>query len=365
MFRRLAAIFAAFAFTAHAALAQTAPADAPASTSASGGVQYKIVTASPRGTYIQIGRDLASFVAPTAGIDLEVLPSAGSAENVKRMRFEQGVKMALVQSDVYQAFIDLAAAGNASAAQMIRPLRVILPLYNEEIYFVVRADSALQYVHEIDAAKINAGPVGSGTALTTSTLYRTMFGKGLPEDRTQFMTNEEALVKLLDDRSVDVVAIIAGQPAKLLADMKAEAKNHIRLLKFDPNAPASKAALKTYFPATVRASSYPNLLDQDLPALAVKAFLVTFDYELEQTRSHLTRFARSLCRNFPTLRDKGHPKWKEIDLALPELGQGWAYYQPTAREIKACGLAQTGGKAGVPKKACSTQEQILGLCEKP
>ncbi|HEY6514122.1 MAG TPA: C4-dicarboxylate ABC transporter substrate-binding protein, partial [Burkholderiaceae bacterium] len=42
---------------------------------------YKIVTASERGTYIQIGKDLAKFVAPQAQIELEALPSAGSAEN--------------------------------------------------------------------------------------------------------------------------------------------------------------------------------------------------------------------------------------------------------------------------------------------
>ena len=44
--------------------------------------QYKIVTASERGTYIQIGRDIARLIAPDADIELEVLPSAGSSENV-------------------------------------------------------------------------------------------------------------------------------------------------------------------------------------------------------------------------------------------------------------------------------------------
>ena len=88
--------------------------------------ELKIVTASPRGTYIQIGRDIASMVAPAADIDLEVLPSAGSAENVRRLRYEAGVKFAIVQSDVYQAFLDQAAGGNAEAAKIIRPLRVIM-----------------------------------------------------------------------------------------------------------------------------------------------------------------------------------------------------------------------------------------------
>src|SRR5881409_3548270 len=137
--------------------------------------EFKIVTASTRGTYIQIGRDIASFVAPQADIDLDVLPSAGSAENVRRLRHEPGVKFAIVQSDVYQAFLDQAAAGNAEAGNMIRPLRVIMPLYNEEIYFIARADSHSNYIHEIRGARINAGELGSGTALTSSTLYRLMF----------------------------------------------------------------------------------------------------------------------------------------------------------------------------------------------
>jgi TRAP transporter TAXI family solute receptor len=207
--------------------------------------EFKIVTASTRGTYIQIGRDIASYVAPQADIDLDVLPSAGSAENVRRLRYEPGVKFAIVQSDVYQAFLDQASGGNAEANNIIRPLRVIVPLYNEEIYFIVRADSNLNYIHEIKDAKINAGELGSGTALTTSTLYRLMFNEPLPEAKTSFVSNEDALVKLITDKTLDVVAVIAGQPAKLLVDMKPEAREFIKLLKFDPNHAASKAALRT------------------------------------------------------------------------------------------------------------------------
>ncbi|HYT75367.1 MAG TPA: TAXI family TRAP transporter solute-binding subunit, partial [Vicinamibacterales bacterium] len=283
--------------------------------------EFKIVTASTRGTYIQIGRDIASFVAPQADIDLDVLPSAGSAENVRRLRHEPGVKFAIVQSDVYQAFLDQAAGGNAEANNIIRPLRVIVPLYNEEIYFIVRADSNLSYIHEIKDAKINAGELGSGTALTTSTLYRLMFNEPLLEAKTSFLSNEDALVNLITNKTLDVVAVIAGQPAKLLVDMKPEVRQFIRLLKFDPDNATSKAALKIYFPATVRASSYPNLLAEDVPGLAVKAFLVTYDYNLKGTKDYLARFARSLCQNFAVLQGKGHPKWREVELSLPDLGR--------------------------------------------
>lgn len=321
---------------------------------------YKIVTASERGTYIQIGRDLAKFVAPAADIELEVLPSAGSAENVQRLRYEPGVKFALVQSDVYQAFINQGEAGNAEAANMIRPLRVILPLYNEEIYFIARADSPFTHVHEIRDAKINVGLLRSGTAMSATTLYRLMFGQPLPDAQMSFQSNEEALARLVTDKSVDVVVVVAGQPAKLITDMKPEARALIKLLKFDAKHPASQAALKTYFASAVRKDSYPNLLAEDVPGLAVKAFLVTYDYTLSGTRTYLARFARSLCQNFDTLQSEGHPKWKEVELALPDLGRGWAYYPPIARELKRC-LAERAKPA--PAKACTTEQKILGLCE--
>lgn len=344
--------------------ATTSAAPAPGASAAprapAGPVAYKIVTASERGTYIQIGRDLSRFVAPQAQIDLEALPSAGSPENIHRLRYEEGVKLALVQSDVYQAFINQGRAGDKAADSIIRPLRVVLPLYNEEVYFIVRADSPLNFVHEIRDARINVGPMRSGTAMTTTTMYRLMFDQALPDKQLTFMTHEEALFKLTGDKSVDVVAIVAGQPAKLLTDMKAEARSLIKLLKLDPEHPASKAALKTYFPSTVKATNYPNLLTDDLPGMAVKAFLVTYDYNLAGTQFRLAQFARSLCINFDTLQSQGHPKWKEVSLDMPQLGQGWSYFPATTRELSRCASLRPPPK---PVRACSTEQKILGLCD--
>jgi TRAP-type uncharacterized transport system substrate-binding protein len=221
----------------------------------------------------------------------------------------------------------------------------------------------LNVIHDIRNAKINVGEIGSGTALTTTTLYRLMFNAPVPQGNASFLSNEDALVKLITDKSVDVVAVIAGQPAKLLADMKPEARNLIKLLKFDPSQPSSQAALKTYVQATVRATSYPNLLTEDLPGMAVKAYLVTYDFSLKATEDSLRRFARSLCQNFTVLQEKGHPKWREVELALPDLGRGWIYYPATTNELRSCIAARGKPRAVVPSKSCSQQEQVLGLCK--
>lgn len=322
---------------------------------------YKVVTADAKGTYFAIGNDLAKFVAPDAGIDLEVLPTAGSAANLKHLRYDAGVKFAIVQADVFQAFIDRAAAGNAAARETIQPLRVILPLYNTEIHYIVRADSPLNYLHEIDKAKINGGLVGSGAALITQNLYRMMFGKPMPEAQASYLSNADALVNLIGDKSVDVVVVAAGQPAPLITNMKPEAQKYIKLLKFDPAHPSSKLPLTVYTQAVVKAASYPNLIKENFTTVAVGAFLTTFNFGDDFTAGNIMRFARSLCQNFATLQAKGHPKWREVSLNFPQLGNGWAYYQPAMNTIRNCtsNVAATPAK---PTRQCSAEEKILGLC---
>ncbi len=325
--------------------------------------QYKIVTADPKGTYYAIGNDLAKFVAPDAAIDLEVLATAGSAANLKHLRYDPGVKFAIIQADVYQAFVDRSATGNATARAIIAPLRVILPLYNTEIHYIVRADSPMNYLHEIENAKINGGIVGSGAALITQNLYRMMFNKPMPEANASYLSNQEALVNLIGDKSVDVVVVAAGQPAPLITNMKPEAQKYIKLLKFDPAHPTSKQPLTVYAQSIVRAASYPNLLKENFTTIAVGALLTTFNFEDNFTAAYLVRFARSLCQNFATLQAKGHPKWREVGFSFPQLGPGWAYYQPTMTEIKAC-AGRPPQTAPPPKPAaqCKAEERILGLC---
>jgi uncharacterized protein len=327
----------------------------------------RIVTAAERGTYIQIGRDLARLVAQPAGITLEAVPSKGSTENVRRLRQEPGVRLALVQSDVVQAFMDEARNGNNDALQMIKPLRVVMPLYDEEIHFVTRADSPLASIHEMRDKRINVGPVGSGTALTATTLYRQMFGTAIAERNASYMSNEDALRQLVTDSSIDVVVIVTGQPAKIFADMRPEARQFIKLLRLDTQAAPSQAAMATYAATSIRASSYPNWLSEDVPALTTKAMLVTYDYQSSVVQNTLTRFARSLCTNFERLKADGHAKWQEVSLDLPPLGRNWNYYAPTERELVACNAgrrqaARASGAALPGGAGCSQAQNVLGLC---
>ena len=330
----------------------------------------RIVTGSDRGTYIQIGRDLSRWVAKPAGIDLTVLPSAGSTDNIRRLRSEAGVQLALVQSDVYQAFLDEAMAGNDDALHLVQPLKVVMPLYDEEVYFIVRADSPLNFIHEVKDKRINVGPIGSGTALSATTIYRAMFGGPMAEKNTTFLGNEDALLKLATDRSIDVVVVVAGQPAKLFAEMKPEARQYIKLLRLDEAAAPSQSAMQTYFAATIKAASYPNWLTEDVPTLTTKALLVTYGYKSGATQQALTKFARSLCRHFNTLKTEGHAKWQEVNFDMPRLGSGWSYYTATEKALSGCNpggdtLPNDGVvQAATAPATCSQDKKVLGMCRR-
>jgi uncharacterized protein len=328
---------------------------------------HAIATGPERGTYIDFGLDLAKHVAKPAGIDLRVRPSKGSSENLHLLRKEAGVRLALVQSDVYSAFLGSARNGNKEAHQIIDPLRVIMPLYDEEIHVVVRADSPLNFVHEIKGQRINVGPVGSGTALTATTLYRAMFSTAPDEANISYLTHDEALLKLSGDEGVDVAIVVATQPSKIFAQMKPQARKFIKLLRFDPKAVESTQALQVYQAASIASRNYPNLLDQDVPALATKTMLVTYDFNIGgATGVMLDRFVHSLCARMPTLRSQGQAKWKEIKFDLPPLGEGWRYHAGSYRTLSRCTedrMQALNSAASTEPSHCRPEERLLGLCQ--
>lgn len=331
-----------------------------------------ILTSTERGTAIEAGRNLARFIARPAGVTLDVLPTNGSADNVQRLPGQPGVRLALVQADVYGAYVGEAAGGDADAARLARPLRVVMPLYDEEVYFVARADSPLRFVSDIRDSRINLGPPGSGSALTATNLYRSMFGVPPEPAATTALSNEEALVKLTTDKSIDVVVVVAGQPARLFAEMTPQARQYIKLLPVDPLAPETLSLAAPYSQAVIRRSVYPKWLAEDVPAFAVQSLLVTWDVHTTQARDSLVRLAESMCQNFDRLKAEGHAKWREVSLGQPPLPRGWLYYTPTRKVLSTCAgaaearmVALITAAAGTEANRCSPDRALLGLCRAP
>lgn len=304
-----------------------------------------------------MARDIARHVARDADIELAPRIVAGTPEALLRLHETGTLQLALLQADAAPAYIGAALRGNPDASRMIEPVRAIAPLHLEDIHFLVRSDSPMHHLHDLAEARINLGPLHSGTALTAASLYRLMFGAALPDTQVSFFPEDEALVKLITEGSLDAVAIVAPRPTRLLANMKPEARKFVKLLSFDAAHPTAAALLGRYVPVTAAAADYPNLLETDQAGLAVRIFLGASGHG-QKSDALLARFAAAWCHQFPRLKAEGPPQWSALELAArPEL-QGWAISRIATREIAACidGISPL-------KEPCTQEDRLLGLCQ--
>jgi TRAP-type uncharacterized transport system substrate-binding protein len=322
---------------------------------------FTIVAGPARSTDVAMATDLARVVAPDADVRLDVETIAGGVAGLTRLGLATGgdLKLGIVPADAYREMQERADRGDAEAARLMRPMRVIVPLGRREVFFIVRADSPLQYIDQIRSARINVGPPGGTGAVTIAAIYRRLFDEPLPAATTSALTNEDALVRLVTDRTIDVVAFVDGQPSALLAEMKPESRRFVRLLSFELTHPASARLLEAYGRTAILAAQHPNVLDSDVPALSVPSWLVANDVQLRRTPGEAARFAQALCRDLPELQASGHPKWSEVRLALPDLGPDTFYQELTARELRACADAAASAPASA---GCTPQQRALGFC---
>jgi uncharacterized protein len=327
------------------------------STSAWSGPSYSISTGSQAGTYIWIGEDLAKYVAKPAGLTLQVQTSKGSVDNFKRLSSDKNTVFALVHSDLIQAYFEQ-AQNNRKLAEMIAPLRVVLPLYDGEVHFIVRKDSPLKWVHEIQDKKINVGALGSGDAATSTMLYQALFGVALSEANVTTYGHDSVLQRLLTEpANLDVAIIVPGQPAPLLLGLEPSVEKNFRLLQLDESHPSTQRAAKTYSSGVIKSSSYPQWIKQDMATFSVKTYLLTRDSSDTTKQQYIRQFTKALCSNFRNLQQQGHPKWRQVSLDLPPLIVGLHYHALAERELRQCTIR-------LPQitTPCVWSQKAMGLC---
>ena len=340
-----------------------------------------IVTGGKTGTYYQIGSNLKDIVSP----ELEVRDSKGSWANVEDLSQTKGVGLAIVQSDVYQAFVylrdnpDVPRETRRQYAHLLANLRVFMPLYREEIHFLVRKDSPLEFIHQIKGKRLWMDAEKSGTYLTALNIYSKMFNER-PQIVAPFInptvtgddegtkTRRSALMVLSDPEfykdfpKMDVIVLVGGQPLKLLA---ANVPDNLKLLKFDPNHATSAKLLQDYRKADIQKASYPllNIADASQPSLAVDSYLVTANFSDQNRNRFVSAMADRFCDKFDELQAKGHPKWKALTWKpgspLPPLNAGWQYSIRVKERLSRCEAQEA---VPPPANACSPQNRFAGLC---
>ena len=276
----------------------------------------------------RIAREFAKIVVSASGGDLSVRPLRGLAGRASEAALP---RLAIVPNST------LREAKLATLAKRTdQTMQVVTPLYAGEMYFIARASSPLSFIHEIRGWEINIGPPSGTRAANAQLAYREMFDVPMPKTTSSNDEVQEAMRKLVDDEGVDVVVLVAPQPAFWHSLVTAQIGHAIKLLKLDRGNPASLRALQSFVPTTVHATAEFPWRGPDMETLAVMSFLVALDPPSHAEDSLLRGVAQALCANLPALRLNGDPKWRQVQLgSQPEAG--WPYSRPAQAAFRACG----------------------------
>jgi TRAP transporter TAXI family solute receptor len=278
------------------------------------GTDLGMVTGEERGTYHQVGLNLKEL-ARKYGISLAVLPSKGSVENVYSVYKRPGTQLGLVQADVL-AFVGK-MQGNAEMRKISRKIKVVFPLFTEEVHLLGRRD--INGLDGLNNRRVAIGDEGSGTFLTAKLLLE------LAEIKPRELVpvgGEEALRQLKGGK-IEAMFEVGGCPVKLFAEELSDS-DALGLIPI-----AHKRILEFYPRAEIPAGLYGGQ-KHAVPTVAVRAVLVTFDYKTTSCET-VGNFARVLAENLGWLSQNGHPKWRGVDLNLPV--KGWEQYECVKRYL--------------------------------
>lgn len=273
-----------------------------------------MVTGPKTGTYIAIGRDIAK-VAADNGIRLDVKESDGSIANIKRINSTENAALGIVQSDVLGF---LSRSDNPDTVRIASNLRMVLPLYKEEVHVLAR--KGIKDFSGLKGKRVVVGEEGSGHMLTAVNLLSMM---DIKVGDTIRMTAPEGVVAVLQDEA-DAVIFVGGKPVRLFKNMEelkdkdnakfAELLNEVHFLPLN-----EPRMLEEYQAADITPTDYA-FVKESVPTIAVTAVLVSFDFssavsgEKKERCRMLRRLADSVRTHLDTLKASGHPKWKEVSL---------------------------------------------------
>src|SRR5262249_18289927 len=126
-----------------------------------------IVSGNLNATYLSIAYDLSAVLDD--GDNLRILPviGKGGTQNLPDVRFLKGIDLGITQSNILNAYRRSGEIGGLDDK-----IVYITKLYNEEMHLVVRADSGINSIEQLDGQRVNFSDIGSGTQFSTRDIFQ-------------------------------------------------------------------------------------------------------------------------------------------------------------------------------------------------
>jgi TRAP transporter TAXI family solute receptor len=271
-----------------------------------------IATGPNNGSYFQIAQDIKN-VAAKDGIDLQVIPSKGSLENLELLGSGK-VDLAIVQLDALRFVSDVMKQD--LGLNLFEKIKVVLNLYPEEIHILTNKKD-IQSFYNLEGKRVSVGPPGGGTAVSAAVLFNVYDIKATVSEEPF----EEA-VKKMEQGNLDAVIFVGGAPVPFIGKLSGKF-SFVRL----PNNPVLD---QIYLRISLGKQQYA-WAGADTETYAVPAAIMGLDKRDEKYVTQVQQLVLTILNNREFLEANGHPKWKSsiIRTYFPYRG-----YEPTNQMIQ-------------------------------
>jgi uncharacterized protein len=286
-----------------------------------------IATGPSDGSYFQVAQDIKN-IAGKEGIDLQVMPTKGSLENIDLLGSGK-VDLAIVQLDALRFISDVVKQD--AGLDVFERIKVVMNLYPEEIHILTNKKEIQTFYH-LDGKRVSVGPPGGGTAVTAAVLFNVYDIKSTVSEEPF----EEA-VKNMEQGALDAVIFVGGAPVPFIGKLTGKFQ-FVRL-------PASPVLEQIYLRTSLGKNQY-GWAGADIETYAVPSAMMGLDKRDEKYVGQMQQLVLSVLNSSEYLNTSGHPKWKSsiIRTYFPYRG-----YEPTNQVIQIFNMLDKQGYKVIKK----------------
>ena len=149
----------------------------------------RIATGSEFGLYHKVGTTITDSLETRLGRKVDLLETAGSAQNFGRL-IDHEAELAIVQG----------------GSVPLEDVSVVTPLFREFVFVIVRKQSEIQNVWQLEGKRVSLGAIGSGNRDAALKVLRHF---GIDESALE-ADNDLPFTALAEDNSIDAAIVTAG-----------------------------------------------------------------------------------------------------------------------------------------------------------
>ncbi len=229
--------------------------------------ELRIFTGGTGGVYYPLGTKLAEMLNKYSGGRIKATASTSGASVANARALAQGdANLIFIQNDIaFYAYKGIYMF-EGSRVEVIRGVAV---LYPEIIQIVVRADSGIRSLRDLEGKIVAVGAPGSGTAVEAEIILR---AAGLWDKITPQYLDFRQAAESLKLGTVHAAFIVAGIPTAAVQELAATIPVNLVSIPQDLHSKLVAQGYRFFIPVTVPKGTYPGMTE-DVQTLAVLAML--------------------------------------------------------------------------------------------